>query len=192
MSKEYTQAEADQHNALTEAGWAILNDYILLHEREDVRIGFFAKRRLQKAVGFFQEALRISPDNYSSKWALDKIYQVLENHKLSLKWFEEAWALERDNIDVCREASLAALECGRFSKALFFSDKAVEVNPGDAGIHCNRALVLMFLNRDADAIEAVDTALKIDPEDQISVNVKDILHSVANGKRPRPRTIEDI
>jgi len=71
MNREYTQAEADQHNALTEKGWAILNDYILLLERDRVKVGFFAKRRLQKAIALFHDALRIAPDNYSSQCVSD-------------------------------------------------------------------------------------------------------------------------
>ena len=192
MNREYRQAEADQHNALTERGWAILNDYILMMERDQVRIGFFGKRRLKKAIALFHDALRIAPDNYSSKWALGKIHQVLGDHRCSLKWFEEAWALENGNADVCREAGLAAMDCGEFSKALGFSDKAIALRPDDAGLHCNKAIALMFLNRDADAIKAVAYSLQLNPEDQITLNVRAIVHSVAEGSRPRPRSIKDL
>lgn len=192
MNKEYTQAEADQHNALTEKGWAILNDYALLLERDQVRIGFRAKRRLKKAVALFHEALNIAPENYSSKWALGKIYQVLGDHQRSLIWFEEAWALEKGNADVCRETSLAAMDCGEFSKAIDFCDKAIALNPNDAGLYCNKALALMFLKRDVEAIEAVASSLKLNPDDPITLDVRVIVHSVADGSRPRPKTIKDI
>lgn len=192
MFREYTQAETNQHNALTEKGWAILNDYILLPGRENIRIGFFAKRRLKKAIALFHDALRINPENYSSKWALGKIHQVLGEHGCSLKWFEEAMSLEKSNADVYREASLAAMDCGEFSKALKFSDKAIALKPDDAGLHCNKALALMFLNRDADAIEAVVSSLQLNAKDQIVLNVRVIVHSVADGSRPRPRTMKDL
>jgi tetratricopeptide (TPR) repeat protein len=192
MNQEYTRAEADRHNALTEKGWAILNDYILLLERDRVRIGFFARRRLRKAIVLFLNALRIAPENYSSKWALGKIHQVLGDHRRSLEWFEEAWALEKGNADVCREASLAAMNCEEFSKALAFSDKAIALKPDDAGLRCNRALTLMFLNRDPDAIEAVVSSLWLDPEDQIALNVRAIVNSLADGGRPRPKTMKDL
>ena len=32
-----------------------------------------------------------------------------------LRWFEEAWSLQKGNADICREASLAALDSGEFS-----------------------------------------------------------------------------
>ena len=192
MNREHTQAEADQHNALTEKGWAILNDYILLLERDQVRVGFFAKRRLQKAVALFNDALRIAPNNYSSKWALGKIHQVLGDHPESLKWFEEACSLEQGNADLCREASLAAMDCADFTKAIDFSDKALALKPDDAGLHCNRALALMFLNRDADAIATVASSLQLNPQDEITLSVRAIVHAVADGSRPRPRTMKDL
>lgn len=192
MNREYTQAEADQHNALTKEGWAILSDYILLLKRNQVRIGFFAKRRLKKAIGLFHDALRIDPENWSSKWALGKIYQVLGDYRRSLWWFEKSFALQNGNADVCREASLAAMDCGEFSKALYFADKALALKPEDAGLHCNRALALMFLNRDADAIEAVASSLQLNPHDEITLNVRAIVHSVADGTRLRPKTTNDL
>lgn len=184
--------EADRHHALTEKGWAILNDYILLLGRRQGKIGFFAKRRLKRAMAFFQDALSIAPENYSSKWALGKIHQVLGDHRYSLKWFEEAWSLEKGNADVCREAGLAALFCGEFLKSLEFTDRAIALKPDDAGLYGNRALALMFLNRDADAIEAVVRSLQLDPGDQTVLNVRAIVHSVADGIRPRPGTMKDL
>ena len=192
MDREYTKVEADRHNKYTQNGWAILDNYIILPDRAQVRIGFFAKRRLKKAVTLFHNALDIAPDNYSSKWALGKIYQVLGDHQRSLKWFEEALELENTNADVCREASLAALDCGEFSKSLDYSEKAIELKPDDPGLYCNKALAMMFLKRDSDAIEIVDYSLKIKPDDQITLNVKKILNSVADGRRSRPETMKDI
>jgi len=192
MNREYAQADFDYHNALYKKGWAILNDYILLLKRDQVRIGFFAKRRLKKAISFFHDSLNIVPDNYTSKWALGKIYQVLGDHQCSLKWFEEAWSLENENPDACREASLAAMDCGEFSKALDFCDKAIELNPNDAGLYSNRALALIFLNRDAEAIEDVASSLRLNPEDQITLYVREIVHSVADGSRLRPKIGKDL
>jgi len=187
-----SQTEADRHNAFLEKGWAILRDYIFLPGQEPVRIGFLAKRRLRKAMALFHEALKIAPDNYAAKWALGKVHQVLGEHRRSLGWFEEAWSLEKGNADVCREAGLAAMFCGEFLKSLAFTDRAIALKPDDAGLYGNRALALMFLNRDADAIEALVYSLRLNPADRIVLNVRMIVHSVMEGRRPRPRTMKDL
>lgn len=192
MSKGYIQADVDLHNALIKKGWRILNDYALLSDRPQIKCGLFGKLRLKKAIKIFHEALKISPDNYSSKWSLGKIYQVLGDHNSSLKWFEEAWILENRNADICREIGVAAMNCGAFQKALEFFDKAIEIQPEDAGLHCNRALVMMFLKRDDEAIEAVTYSLKLHPTDQTTLNFRKILHSVVDGNRLRPKFMEDI
>lgn len=192
MNKKLTQAEADQHNILYKQGWEILNDNILLADRGQVKIGIFTKQRLKKAIRLFHEALAIAPDNYSSKWALGKIYQALGNHTESLKWFEAACLLEQGNPDVYREAHLAAMDCAEFTKALDYVDKAVALQPDDAGLHCNRALALMFLKRDGEAIEAVVSSLQLDPQDTLTLNVRALIHAVVDGARPRPETMTDL
>lgn len=192
MTKEHTQAEVDLHNALMRKGWCILNDYALLSDRDQIKCGFFGKRRLKKAAQLFHEALKISIDNYSPKWALGKIYQVLGDDHTSLKWFEEAWLLKSDNADICREASLAAMNCGEFSKALEFCHRSIEISPKDASLHYHRALVMMFLERDVEAIENVTYSLKLCPTNQQTLNFRKILYSVVDGKMTRPKSIKDI
>ena len=189
---EYTQAEVDHYYALYYEGLAILTTYIRLLDLDRVKIDSSAKRRLKKAIALFHDALRINPESWASKWALGKIYEVLDDRRRSLKWFEEAWSLENGNVNVCREASLAAMDCSEFSKALNFADKAVALEPDDAGLHCNRALALMFLSRDAEAIEAVVSSLQLNPEDQITLAARAIVHSVAAGSRPRPKSMNDL
>jgi tetratricopeptide (TPR) repeat protein len=164
----------------------------LFSDRNRIRCGFFEKRRLKKAAQIFHEALKISIDNISSKWALGKIYQVLGDHHTSLKWFEEAWLLKNDNADICREASLAAVNCGEFEKALNFCNRSIEISPKDASLHYHRAIVLMFLERDVEAIENVAYSLKLCPTNQQTLNFRKILHSVVDGKVLRPKSIKDI
>ena len=192
MNKKLTKAAADQHNTLYKKGWEILNDNILLLERNQGDVGFFAKRRLKKAVALFHEALAIAPENYSSKWALGKIYQALGSHTDALKWFEEACLLEQKNPDVYREAHLAAMECAEFTKALDFIDKAIALKPNNADLHCQKALALMFLERDADAISAVVSSLQLNPKNNITLNVRALIHEVVDGNRPRPKTMKDL
>lgn len=192
MNRDYTQAEADRHNELIRKGWEILNEHVLLAARGPGRVGFFARHRLKKAVTLFREALRIAPESYPCRWALGKICQALGDHERSLGWFEEAWSLEKGNADVCREAGLAAMHSGDFVKALEFCDRAIALKPDDAGLHCNRALVLMFLEHDADAIEAVACSLRLNATDQATLGVRAVVHAVADGRRPRPRKVGDL
>ncbi|MDF1667492.1 MAG: hypothetical protein P1V97_37485 [Planctomycetota bacterium] len=192
MSREYSEEEANRHNALTEKAWAIANKYILLLGQEPVKLGFFKRRQLNKAVRCFEEAITIAPENYSSYWAVGKIYQAMEKHSLSLKWFEEAWKRERENADVSRETSLAAMDCQEFPKALFYAGEALSARPKDPGLLCNYALCLMFLSRDHEALDAVAESINLDSNDEITKFVQEVIQAVVAGKRARPLSMKEI
>ncbi|MCE3049505.1 hypothetical protein HAX54_045041 [Datura stramonium] len=52
---------------------------------------------------------------------------------------------------------------GNFTEALNFDDKAIEISPGNAAYHCNRAAALMGLKRVAEAVKECEEAIRLDP-----------------------------
>ncbi|MCE3049248.1 hypothetical protein HAX54_044458 [Datura stramonium] len=52
---------------------------------------------------------------------------------------------------------------GNFTEALNFYDKAIEISPGNAAYHCNRAAALMGLKRVAEAVKECEEAIRLDP-----------------------------
>ena len=78
---ECTQPEADHYNVLYYEGWAILKCYLRLPDLDRVEIESSVKVRLKKAIALFHDALRIKPESWSSKWALGKIYQILDDRR---------------------------------------------------------------------------------------------------------------
>lgn len=78
MTREFTQAEADRHNALTAKGWALIEGRLVLHGQEpSARPGWYSRWQLRRAIRCFEQALAINPEGWSSMWALGKIYQRL-------------------------------------------------------------------------------------------------------------------
>jgi hypothetical protein len=51
---------------------------------------------------------------------------------------------------------------------------------------------MMFLKKDAEAIETVAFSLKLSPTDQITLNFRKFLHSVVDGNRLRPKSMKDL
>jgi len=190
--RDNSQGGVSHHRFLTQNGWEILKKYALLPGRKKKKIGLLGKYRLKKAISLFNAALIIAPNDYNLKWALGKSYQAIGDNRVSLKWFEEAWELEKQTVDICREASLSAMGCGEYTKALSFCDKAIDISPREAGLFCNKALALMFMERDAEAIEAIVNSLSLCPNDPITLHVRHLLHSVIDGKSPRPKFLKDI
>lgn len=57
---------------------------------------------------------------------------------------------------------------GLFDRALELYDRAVAVKPDYSQAYCNRAVVLGFLDRPADALDSYNRAINIDPTDSIA------------------------
>jgi tetratricopeptide (TPR) repeat protein len=191
MTDELTHMEAELHNEYYTKALTLAEKYIYIGGPLN-QIGFFAKRRLKKAITLFRRALEIPPDNYASHWCLGKTHQVLGEHSNALECFEAALTFEQNNADVYREASIEAQDCNDFEKALNYCDQALALRPDDAGLHCNRALAMLLLQRDTETMEAIEASLTLAPKDQITLHVKSLANSIIIGTRPRPNTMKDL
>ena len=193
MGREFTQDEADRHNALTDRAWSSVDSLILLEKSSpSSRPNWFARRKLRKAIDYFRQALDLNPDGWQAMWGIGKIYQRLGEHELSLEWFEHAHEKEPSQPDVAREAGLAARECGRAELGLKYCMVAVEIKPNDPGLMCNLALAHMIAGDDTSAVRWATDAVAGDPADDICKNVLRFAQEVTKGTRSRPRKIEEL
>lgn len=193
ITREFTQDEADRHNALTGKGWALIKGRIVLHSSgASRRPGWYARRQLRRAIECFEQALKINPTGWSSMWALGKIYQRLNQQATAFNWFAQAHALNPAQPDVAREAGIAALDIGRVEDALRLCLAARAIAPDDPGLICNLALAYCLAGRDSEAERCVTDAVASDPSDAISADVLKLVRDVASGRRPRPKRLCDV
>jgi tetratricopeptide (TPR) repeat protein len=97
VAREFTQAEADQHNALTSKGWALTEGRLVIHGAEPSgRPGWYSRWQLRRAIRCYEQALTINPESWSSTWALGKIYQRLGEQENAFTWFARAHAIKSD------------------------------------------------------------------------------------------------
>lgn len=191
--REWTQEEADRHNALTKQAWSLIENELLIHDRfPSAQPNWLAKRRLNKAIENFRKALEINPESWSSMWALGKIHQRLKQREEAFLWFSRAYEANPENPDVCREAGLEALDLGKAKEAIDFCETAVRLSPDDFGLMANLAWAYLIANRIQDAQTTIGTAVQADPQDQISQSVARIIDEVASGTRPVPKTLLEI
>lgn len=190
--REFTQAEASRHNALTAKGWALIKGRIVLHGAEpSVRPSWYAQWQLGRAIRCFERALAINSEGWSSMWALGKIYQRLGHQEIALHWFTSAHALKPDQADVAREAGLAALDLGRTPEALALCRAAAKSRPDDPGLICNLALAYCLAGDDAEAVRCVAEAAQRDPSDPVTSTAQHFIGEVAAGKRARPQSLQE-
>ena len=186
MTRDFTDSEIDRHDTLVDEGWKLVEGQLLIHGNPPVgKPGFLVRRRLQKAIGCFEEALEINPEGWQSMWALGKIHQRLQNDALALNWFRRAYELNPEQPDVCREAAQAAMNRGNAEDAVRYCKTAVRLAPEDHGLKANLALALLLSGEYDEALDAGGQAVKGAPEDRISHQVLRLISEVKAGSRPR-------
>jgi len=125
--------------------------------------------------------------NYAIEWTLGKIYQCLEEIDLSAKHFKNSYDLEPANVDVARETSLAFLNKCDYETAIYYINKAIELENKNAGLYCNKALIYILKKQDDKALKLINKALELNPKDQITKHVKKLIVNIMDDKDSRPK-----
>jgi Flp pilus assembly protein TadD len=190
--REFSQDEADRHNALVAKGRTLTQGLLILSGEEPLgRPGWYAKWKLRRAIQCYERALAINPNGWSSMWKLGKIHQRLGDQGAALGWFVQAHSLKPDQPDVAREASLAALDLGLISEALALSRAAVACRPEDPGLACNLALAYCLAGDDVEAVRWVTEAAERDPADTVTATAQRFISDVVAGRRERPQSLQE-
>jgi len=61
---------------------------------------------------------------------------------------------------------------GKYGEAIECYDKALEIDPDEAGVWYNTGIILILLGRYEEAVECYDKALEINPELEIALKNK--------------------
>lgn len=164
---------------------------ILLNGYQRKKLNQSEKSRLEESVIEFQKCLEIVPEHWQSMMLISKALQRLERHSEALEHLENACKIELKNHSIAMEASLEAMHLKNLEKALYYSEESVKRKPNDFALMGNHAMNLLVANKDQEAKDTIDNAIKIKPNDSVNKNIKSIINGVISGKRKRP-TFEDV
>jgi Flp pilus assembly protein TadD len=193
MERQLTENQVREHDRVYGLGWSLAKGLLLLDGGNPSRkLGWFSRRRLRRAMGCFEAALRIAPEGWQSLWAMGKIHQRLGNTPEAVGCFARAHQLKPDQPDVAREAGIAATDLGDGPRAVQFSRAAVALAPNDSGLVSNLALALLINGQTPEASAVAADAVARAPTDPIAKAVKAIIDDVAAGRRPKPRSAKDL
>src|SRR5215212_6137607 len=90
MQASLSDSEKRQHNELYERACRMLDGLAILDDLPPKHPGFFARRRLRKAVRIFQQVLALNPANWGSMFFIGKALQSLGELEQALLWFTRA------------------------------------------------------------------------------------------------------
>src|SRR6476469_6827247 len=100
---ELTTEQTELHNRLYREAWKMIEGEIHLQNALSPKATWFLRHKLKQAISRFEQTLEIDPTNWSSMWALGKIYQRLNDDTAALQWFTKAHEINGTNPDVARE-----------------------------------------------------------------------------------------
>lgn len=117
---------------------------------------------------------------------------ALHEYQRALQSLEHAFEIEKNVEAIPRELSGVCLELGQFHKSAKISEYAASLKPDDPESLGNLALNYLMVARLDAARKTIDSALKIDPDDEVNQTVSQMISDVETGRRPQPRTMAEL
>ena len=179
------------HNAFYKRGVSLIDPYIIVQDRAPAQSDR-RTRELLVGIACLDRALELAPTNWAAFWLRGKAYQALGDHARSADSFRSAYRIQPQNPDVGRELALEQMELGEFQDALSVGEKLVLAFPNDAGLKANLALSLLLAGQVQRARDTIDDAIRLDPSDAVSRELKRRIEEVAKGLRRRPHSLKEF
>ncbi|MEO1528423.1 MAG: hypothetical protein AAFX06_23620 [Planctomycetota bacterium] len=142
-----------------------------------------------KALGLLLEE---HPNWWQALFFQGKGLIALGKHREAFLALSRAFDIEKDVEPIPRELGGVCLELGKFGKAVECGERAVSLQPDDAGSLGNLGLSYLLAERIDAARRALEAALRINPQDAINRSLLQIVEEVESGLRPQPNSLRDL
>ena len=120
----------------------------------------------ETAIDYYKASLLIDPfqDSLWAKIALN--YYMSNQNKKAFKYIEKALLVDKKNVAHFELKQSILINLRRFSEALFLYEQINTLNPKSATSYFNRGRAFIELGFYEKAIESLQQAMELDPEDK--------------------------
>jgi tetratricopeptide (TPR) repeat protein len=181
----------EEHNTVYRRGTQLISPHMILLGRKK-KISEKGRREVQEGIACMRAVTAYAPDNWAAFWTMGKGHQVLSDAQAAMKAFASSFEIQKSNPDVAREYASACLDLGLGDKAVEIDQHAISLSPDDAGLHANLALAFLIAGRNPDAKVAIEKALRMAPDDKISLALKKLIDDVIAGKHRQPKNMKEL
>jgi tetratricopeptide (TPR) repeat protein len=175
FNKIYSRANKRVHHLV------LLGSY----RAKNLKINLWQRYLISISIKDFKKCLIQQPSHWPSMFILGKIYQRLNNFTTALFWFESAYAINSQNKDILREASLTCIHLNNIEKSIYYSSLSLQLSPNDYSLLGNHAMNLLIAQRDIEAKEYIRKAIELEPRNQINQDIEKVIDAVTTGKMQR-------
>jgi len=120
--------------------------------------------RVQEAIGEFQEALRVKPDDAAIHTDLGVALDKLGRQREAIDQYEQALRIKPDDATTHTDLGAAFAEIGKLQEAIEEDEEALRLKPDYAQAHYNMGLALVQLDRLTEAMGHWEQALRLNPD----------------------------
>lgn len=185
-----TEEERTEHNRTFEEAAAIVRSELPGEAGDDLPSpGWFARRKLARALMLFERVVSLNPKNWSAHWMMGRVHLVLKDTPMALECFERAHTANPSQPEVARQASRCAMDLGRHEAAFGFAQRAVQIDPNSAALRYNLALACLLAGQLPEAQLAVSQAIAGEPSNTTTQELRAIIqHFATQGGTPPATT----
>jgi tetratricopeptide (TPR) repeat protein len=178
-----------KHNQLYERACDLVRDEVQLDGRElSLQLGFFLKRRLNKAIAMFEEVLAINPENWAAIFFMAKVFHRLDDKERAFELMMRAHKGDASVSGFAREAGLIAFQLGRYSQGVELTQAAINLSPNDGSLYSNPGLGYLLAGNADGAVVAFEHADALDPNHPVTPRLLALAIDIQSGNRPAPKS----
>jgi tetratricopeptide (TPR) repeat protein len=127
----------------------------------------------KKSLEFYELSMLLDSTHYESYVNGAFVCSKLGESEKALEYFEKAYELKPDDVNVLNSYFAVLLNNKRYEEALAISQEILKNDPEDLNVLFNQAVILEGLERKKEALELYNRILELDP------NSKDVLFNRA-------------
>jgi cytochrome c-type biogenesis protein CcmH/NrfG len=177
-------AEQDS-SAAFEKGTELLGPYLILADRPSADAATpEARAKINEGIRILTDVAEAKPDNWAAFWFIGKGQQSLGNHVAAEAALNRAHTINPGAPDVGRELMIESICSGHLSAAVAVAQTTARLNSANAGLIANLGLAYLANGQLAQARSAVERALSLEPNDQISRALLFEIKAVERGRTP--------
>lgn len=184
VSLQSPAMDTDLHNYLYEKGTKLIEPYVVLSDRPTADASSpEARERLSEGIESLERVVEINPGNDAAYWVMGMAYRALGNYADATAAFGEAYEINPSQPDFAREYAYSCMCSGLTERAVEVAERVSALHPKDAGLMGNLGLALLADGQLQKARDATQTALLLDPDDEMTQRLMKEIEAVSNGKR---------
>ncbi len=183
----------EKHNKLYGQACELVENELQLDGKDlSTPLGFFLKRRFNKALVLFEEVLRINPENWAAMFFMAKIFHRLNNKERAYEFMIQAHQGDSSVSGFAREAGLIAFQLGKFEDGVQLTQAAISTSPNEGSLYSNLGFGQLLAGNLDDAVHAFERADELEPNHPVTPRLLALAVEVRSGTRPVPKSEGDI